>query len=184
MAHHTVYETLFVLLLSKYDVIDSSEIRGLLRKSTDPPGRFCRTGQFAIFEALYLRLTGSVFVPVKNVVFLMLRTFTRLSILNLRSWPFRFFCENTRDSENPRKLFNELSDKIPLLWYRFIPQKVQGVSKNYPGFDIPIRKRKIYFYIRFFSFWISYWFDTRIWKLVQVFRGGMQKVRHKFENQV
>ena len=34
------------------------------------------------FPALYLRLTGSVFVPVKNVVFLMLRTFTRLSILN------------------------------------------------------------------------------------------------------
>ena len=34
------------------------------------------------FPALYLRLTGSVFVPVKNVLFLMLRTFTRLSILN------------------------------------------------------------------------------------------------------
>ena len=50
--NHTVYETLFVLLLSKYDVIDPSEIRGRLRKSTDPPGRFCKTGQFAMFEAL------------------------------------------------------------------------------------------------------------------------------------
>ena len=39
------------------------------------------------FPALYLRLTGSVFVPVKNVVFLMLRTFTRLSILNHWSFP-------------------------------------------------------------------------------------------------
>ena len=54
--------------LSKYDVIDSSKIRGLLLKSTDSPGRFCKTGHFAMFEALYLRLTGSVFLPVKNVV--------------------------------------------------------------------------------------------------------------------
>ena len=41
------------------------------------------------FPALYLRLTGSVFVPVKNVEFLMLRTFTRLSILNHWSFPLR-----------------------------------------------------------------------------------------------
>ena len=64
-----------------------SEIRGLLRKSTDSPGRFCKTGHFAMLKASYLRLTGSAFVPVKNVVFLTLRTFTRLSISNLRSWP-------------------------------------------------------------------------------------------------
>ena len=63
-------------------VIDLSEIRGLLRKYFDSPGRFCTTGHFAMFRALYLRLTGSVYVPVKNVVFLMLRTLTRLSILN------------------------------------------------------------------------------------------------------
>ena len=93
MVHHIVYETLFVLLLSKYDVIDLSKIRGLLRKSTDPPGRFCKTGHFAMFEALYLRLTGSVFVPVKNVEFLMLRTLTRLSILNQRSFPLKIDLE-------------------------------------------------------------------------------------------
>ena len=70
-----------------YDVIDSSEITGLLRKYFDSPGRFCTTGHFAMFRALYLRLTGSVYVPVKNVVFLMLRTLTRLSILNQWSFP-------------------------------------------------------------------------------------------------
>ena len=81
LLHHMLY--------AEYDVIDSSEIRGLLRKYFDSPGRFCTTGHFAMFEALYLRLTGSVFVPVKNVVFLMLRTFTRLSILNHRSFPLK-----------------------------------------------------------------------------------------------
>ena len=83
LLHHMLY--------GEYDVIDSSEIRGLLRKYFDSPGRFCTTGHFAMFEALYLRLTGSVFVPVKNVVFLMLRTFTRLSILNHRSFPLKSF---------------------------------------------------------------------------------------------
>ena len=83
LLHHMLY--------GEYDVIDSSEIRGLLRKSTDSPGYLCKTGQFAVFEALYLRLTGSVFVPVKNVVFLMLRTLTRLSNSNLRSGPLIIF---------------------------------------------------------------------------------------------
>ena len=55
------------MLYGEYDVIDSSEIRGLFLKSTDPPGRFCKTGQFAMYEALYLRLRGSLFVPVKNL---------------------------------------------------------------------------------------------------------------------
>ena len=87
--NNTIYATLFVLLLSEYDVIDLSEIRGLLLKSTESPGRFCKTGHFAMFEALYLRLTESVFIPVKNGVFLMLRTFTRFSILNHRSFPLR-----------------------------------------------------------------------------------------------
>ena len=54
------------MLYAEYDVIDPSEIRGLLRKSTDSPGRFFKTGHFAMFEASFLRLTGSVFVPVKK----------------------------------------------------------------------------------------------------------------------
>ena len=78
---------LLYMLYGKYDVIDLSEIRGLFLKSTDSPVRFCKPGHFAMFQALYLRLTGSVLVPVKNVVFLMLRTLTRLSILNQRSFP-------------------------------------------------------------------------------------------------
>ena len=105
-----------MLLLSKYDVIDLSQIRGLLRKSTDPPGRFCKTGHFAMFDALYLRLTGSVFVPVKNVVFLMLRALAMPSILYHRYLPldtvYLQFYQIRKDITNHSKVREVLGKSI------------------------------------------------------------------------
>ena len=67
------------------------------------------------FPALYLRLTGSVFLPVKNVVFLMLRTFTRLSILNHRSFPLtrRFACTQTSFPRTDRMTENNFRARLP-----------------------------------------------------------------------
>ena len=48
--------------ISEYDVSVGSQITGLDRKSTDSPGHFCKTGQFAMFEALYLRLLHDAWI--------------------------------------------------------------------------------------------------------------------------